>query len=165
MKAFMQKSFSISLEIRLFDLSDTFTERYTETFKRYFGGLKKLIIAENLWQIFFTAIHSGVNCYLFLYVAQRVYQGLLQIGDYSLYTGALNSISNGISQLISISATIYEGTSKLPPASYLIWKEGREPIIERYWRAEDVGDFDDRNLPGDADVDRLVATGALPNHI
>ncbi|MBQ9813652.1 MAG: asparagine synthase (glutamine-hydrolyzing) [Thermoguttaceae bacterium] len=64
-------------------------------------------------------------------------------------------------QYVPYPRTIYEGTSKLPPASCLIWKEGQEPKIERYWRAEDVGDFDDRNLPDDADVDRLVATGAL----
>ena len=64
-------------------------------------------------------------------------------------------------QYVPYPRTIYEGTSKLPPASYLIWKEGREPIIERYWRAEDVGGFDERDLPGGADVDRLVASGAL----
>ena len=29
--------------------------------------------------------------------------------------------------------TIYEGVNKLEPASYLRWRKGRKPIIERYW--------------------------------
>lgn len=57
--------------------------------------------------------------------------------------------------------TIYRGVSKLPPASYLLWQEGAEPKIERYWRLEDVGNFSDRFLPTDEDVDRLTQSGAL----
>ena len=33
-----------------------------------------------------------------------------KVGDYSLYTGALNSISTGIATLITTTASIYEGT-------------------------------------------------------
>ena len=36
--------------------------------------------------------------------------GISEIGDYSLYTGALNSISSAVAALITTTATIYEGT-------------------------------------------------------
>ncbi len=97
-------------EIRLYGLSHTFIEHYKETFRRYFAGVRKLIIHENAWHIGVSAVNTAVSCYLFLYVAKRVYEGLLQLGDYSLYTGALSSITNGVTRLISTSATIYEGT-------------------------------------------------------
>lgn len=97
-------------EIRLFNLSDTFIGRYKETFKRYFAGIRKLIVREGSWHIGLSAVSSAVNCYLFLYIAKKVYEGVLKIGDYSLYTGALNSISSGVTTLINTTATIYEGT-------------------------------------------------------
>ncbi|MGM9652739.1 MAG: ABC transporter ATP-binding protein [Eubacteriales bacterium] len=97
-------------EIRLFDLSGTFINRYKETFRHYFAGIRKLIVQEGSWNIAISALNSIANCYLFLYIARKVYEGVLSIGDYSLYTGALNSISGGVSSLISLTATIYEGT-------------------------------------------------------
>ena len=39
-----------------------------------------------------------------------VYKGLLKIGDYSFYTGALKSISSGFTTLIDTTASVYEGT-------------------------------------------------------
>lgn len=97
-------------EIRLFNLSDTFTGKFKEVFKKYFAGLKKLIVKENLWNIGVSIITTVANCLLFLYIAYKVSKGELQIGDYTLYTGALNSISSGINSIISTTATVYEGT-------------------------------------------------------
>lgn len=81
-----------------------------DTFERYFGGLRKLIVSEGTWNIGISVVSTAVNCGLFLYIARKVYDGILKVGDYSLYTGALSSISNGVSTLISTTATIYEGT-------------------------------------------------------
>lgn len=97
-------------EIRLLGLSDTFISRYKEVFKHYFGGLRKLIVTEHAWHVATSVLHAVVNCIFFLLIAQRVFTGELLIGDYSFYTGALTSISSGVASLISISATIYEGT-------------------------------------------------------
>ncbi len=97
-------------EIRLFGLSDTFIARFKAVFKKYFTGLKKLIIKENTWNISITMVTTVVSCLLFLYVAYKVTLGELQIGDYSLYTGALNSITSGVATIISSTATIFEGT-------------------------------------------------------
>ncbi|MBR5474789.1 MAG: ABC transporter ATP-binding protein, partial [Lachnospiraceae bacterium] len=100
----------LAKEIRLFDLSDTLINRYKETFRNYYQGIKKLIVSEGTWHIALSAVSSGVNCYLFLYIAQMVYRGLLKIGDYSFYTGALKSISSGFTSLIDTTASVYEGT-------------------------------------------------------
>lgn len=93
-------------EVRLFDLSDLFIGRYNEVFGRYFSGIKKLIRAEGVWQILITLGTSALNCILFYMIAT----GISEIGEYSLYTNALNSVSSAVAALITTTATIYEGT-------------------------------------------------------
>ena len=97
-------------EIRLFGLSDKFIDGYKTVFARYFGGLKKLICAEGFWHVFFTLLSTAVNCTLFILIAKHVIYESGMIGDFSFYTGALNSIAGGVSSLIGTSASIYEGT-------------------------------------------------------
>ena len=97
-------------EIRMFDLSDHFIDSYESVFRRYFAGMRRLIIFEGLWHVFFAILSAGVNCVCYGYVALGVFTGKFKIGDYSLYTGSLNSIANDINSLISSSASIYEGT-------------------------------------------------------
>lgn len=97
-------------EIRLFGLADTFTDRYNNIFKNYFKGLRKIYVKEGGWNTAISLASAFVNCLLFLYVAKKVWQGALQVGDYSLYTGALNSIASGVTSLIAATSTIYEGT-------------------------------------------------------
>ena len=97
-------------EVRMLGLADNFTDRYKAVFKKYFGGLKKLMFAEMWWGIGATLLTTVVNCILFVSIARGVFNTQYPVGDYSIYTGALNAISNGIATLISTSATIYEGT-------------------------------------------------------
>ena len=40
----------------------------------------------------------------------RVFTGQILIGDYTLYTGAIASVSTAISAIITTSALVYEGT-------------------------------------------------------
>lgn len=97
-------------EIRMFDLGDRFTEQFDNVFDGYYKGIRGLIVRENIWQIIVTVISSVVNCAFFAIIAYQVFTGRIQIGDYSLYTGALTSIATGVSTLISRSASVYEGT-------------------------------------------------------
>ncbi len=97
-------------EIRMFDLGDMFTDSYDRVFDGYYTGIKRLILRENIWQIAVTVISSVVNCLFFAMIAYRVFMGQMQIGDYSLYTGALTSIASTVASLINASASIYEGT-------------------------------------------------------
>ncbi|MBQ4353743.1 MAG: ABC transporter ATP-binding protein [Clostridia bacterium] len=97
-------------EVRLFNLSDLFIGRYTETFFRYFGGLKKLFVGEGLWNICVTLLTTTINCFMFLVIAKGVADGSYEVGYYSIYTGALHSIAGGIGTIIGTTASIYEGT-------------------------------------------------------
>lgn len=97
-------------EVRMFGLSDTFIGRYRETFDKYFAGIRALILRENAWHVAITIISSVVNCAFYTWFAYLVVTGKDLIGDYSLYTGALTSIAGHVATLISVSATIYEGT-------------------------------------------------------
>ena len=97
-------------EIRMYDLADTFRSEYNDVFARYYKGLRRLILRENAWQIGLTVIGSAANCFFFAVIAMMVFDGRIQIGDYSLYTGALTSIASTVSSLISVSAQVYEGT-------------------------------------------------------
>ena len=97
-------------EIRMFDLSDEFIGRFEGVFAKYYAGIRKLIIRENLWHIMTTLISSVINCVFFVVIALKVFAGEIQIGDYQLYTSALTSIAGTVASLIGISATVYEGT-------------------------------------------------------
>ncbi len=97
-------------EVRLFGLSELFIGRYNETFQKYYKGLRKLFIGEGVWHMLSTVITVTVNCILFLFIAKGVTEGRYEVGDYSLYTGALHQIAGGIGTLISTTANIYEGT-------------------------------------------------------
>ena len=97
-------------EIRMFDLGDQFIDRYNGVFERYYVGLRRLIVRESAWQIALTVLSSIINCVFFAMIAMKVFDGTIQIGDYSLYTGALTSIATTVSGLINVSASVYEGT-------------------------------------------------------
>ena len=97
-------------EIRIFGLSDVFIERYNKTFKKYFKGLKNIYLKEGFWNMVVSICSALSHCALFLFVAWRVWLGKLKVGNYSLYTGALNSITSGLNSLISSTSTVYEGT-------------------------------------------------------
>jgi ABC-type multidrug transport system fused ATPase/permease subunit len=93
-------------EIRLFNLSDLFIGRYNEIFIKYFKGIRSIIWKEGGWNIGLTLCAAALNMALFYLVATNV----KQIGDYSIYTSALNAISAGVTTLISTTAAIYEGS-------------------------------------------------------
>ena len=97
-------------EVKLLGLGDTFTEKYESAFKRYFKGLKELVLRENVLRIIVSLLSTLANCALFFYVAYDVVYHNGLIGDYSLYTGALTSVAGYVTTLVTATATIYEGT-------------------------------------------------------
>ena len=97
-------------EIKILGLGDTFTEKYKNVFKKYFGGLKRLMVRESVTRILVSLFFTLGNCALFVYVAVDVIYNKGMIGDYSLYTGALTSVAGYVTTLVTATATIYEGT-------------------------------------------------------
>ncbi len=97
-------------EIRLYDLADTFIARFFAAFKSYYKGMRKLILNESAWHILFSVVTGVTNLVFYIIIAKQVFTGQIQIGDYTLYTGAIASVATCISTLISATGTIYEGT-------------------------------------------------------
>ncbi len=97
-------------EIKILGLGNTFVGKYKAAFAKYYKGLKRLIVKEGVTQIIVGIVSAAVNCALFIYIAYTVIYGDRQIGDYSLYSGALTSITTYIAGLLTSTVTIYEGT-------------------------------------------------------
>lgn len=97
-------------EVRMFDLGDTFIGRFQEAFQEYYQGMRNLILAESGWHILISLVSCCTNLIFYVLIAVRVFTGVIQIGDYSLYTGAIASIATTISTIITTSAMVYEGT-------------------------------------------------------
>ena len=97
-------------EVRMFDLGDTFIGRFQEAFQEYYQGMRNLILAESGWHILISLVSCCTNLVFYILIAVRVFTGVIQIGDYSLYTGAIASIATTISTIITTSALVYEGT-------------------------------------------------------
>ena len=97
-------------EIRMFNLSDTFIKRYTDVFNIYYKGLRRLIVSEYAWHIGLAIINAGCTCLFYVLSAALVINGEFEIGDFTVYTGALTAVSAAVGSLITHSAHIYEGT-------------------------------------------------------
>lgn len=97
-------------EVRMFDLGDTFISRFQAAFQEYYQGLRNLILAESGWHILISLVSCCTNLIFYVLIAIRVFTGSMQIGDYTLYTGAIASVATAISTIITTSAMVYEGT-------------------------------------------------------
>ena len=100
----------LAKEVKILDLGDTLTDKYQSVFARYYAGLKRLICKEGISTMLVGFLSVVVHCLLILYVEYHVVHGNGQIGDYTLYTGALGSIAGYVTTLVSSTAKIYEGT-------------------------------------------------------
>ena len=97
-------------ELRIYGLGDVMIERFKSIFEVYFKGLRKLIITESSWHIAIAFISTVTHGFFFTMLAFMVFMGKILIGDYSLFVGAITSIGNSVGNLISTSASVYEGT-------------------------------------------------------
>lgn len=123
-------------EIRMFDLADTFIDRYRAVFKHYYAGLRHLIITESVWHVIVTLVSATTRCVFFAMIAFQVFTRKIRIGDYSLYTGALTSIAGNVSTLINTSATIYEGTLFID--NLISFMEEKQTVVPRLEIPEQV---------------------------
>lgn len=100
----------LAKEMRLLDLPDTFIDKFGGAFDTYYRGIRRLTLREMLWQTLAAVVRLVGETAVFFYIAYRVVHGSMEIGDYSLLSGALVSIGGQISTLLNATATIYEGT-------------------------------------------------------
>ncbi len=100
----------LAKEVRMFSLTDVFCNKYQETFRDYYRGLRSLRQAECFWSIGAAVLTSAAYCFLYILLARGVYDGRYEVGSFSLYTGAIMTIGGSVGTLISTTAMIYEGT-------------------------------------------------------
>jgi ATP-binding cassette subfamily B protein len=100
----------LAKEMRVFKLSDYFGELYQESFDEYYAGLQKLKVRESVWSILASVVNTVVYCGLYIVFARDVYDGRYPVGNFVLYTGAITSIGDSISSLITSTSSIYENT-------------------------------------------------------
>lgn len=97
-------------EIKLFNLGDFLIDKYKTIFKKYYHGVRDIIVKEGIWGIILAALQACANAAVFLTISKKVFDRILTVGDYSLYTNALTHISNGVATIVNTTAGIYEGT-------------------------------------------------------
>ncbi len=97
-------------EVRIMGLSDTFIDRYHTAFRTYYRGIRRLAFSETFWQLLAATLSLLGNAALLLYVAFGVTAGQGEIGDFSLYSGALSSITSSVGTVVASVAAVYEGT-------------------------------------------------------
>jgi ABC-type multidrug transport system fused ATPase/permease subunit len=118
-------------EIRILGLGDTLIGKYKSAFKKYYRGLKKLIFKEGVLRVLVGILSTLAFSLIFLYVAYDVVFNDGLIGDYSLYTGALTSLSGYVTTLVAATGTIYEGTLFIDNMmSYMKEKKHIVPSVE-----------------------------------
>lgn len=110
-------------EVRIFGLTDFFTDKFKKVFGEYFKGLRALVLSESIWQIILGIVSVAVNLIFCGVVALRVLSHEIMLGDYTLYTGAIMSIATCIATLISTSAAVYEGTLFIDNLMYFMNKK------------------------------------------
>ncbi|MBQ6171561.1 MAG: ABC transporter ATP-binding protein [Clostridia bacterium] len=97
-------------EVKLFNLADFFIGKYKTVFLNYYKGVRNLIMTESFIGIGLSVLNTALSAFIFLRIARQVFDKILTVGDWSLYTNALFSISNSVSAIVHTAATIYEGT-------------------------------------------------------
>ncbi len=97
-------------EIKVLGLSDTIEAKYRRSFRKYYGGLRRMILRECFMQVLVSLVYVLASGLLFVYVAYDVVFDGGVIGDWSLYTNALTSITTYVGTIVVSTATIYEGT-------------------------------------------------------
>ena len=118
-------------EIRILGLGNTFIGRYKDAFARYYKGLKRIIVKENLIRILVGVLSTLASCAVFAYVAYDVVFNNGLIGDYSLYTGALGSLNGYVTTVVAATGTIYEGTLFIDNMiSYMAEKKKVVPSVD-----------------------------------
>ncbi len=97
-------------EVKLFSLADTFIGKFRAVFQKYYRGFRQLVFKDWFFNSLFNLLVAAVLLVIQIPLACRILQGTLQIGDFSLYSSAVNNIYYSVAHILALSMGIYEGT-------------------------------------------------------
>ena len=95
-------------EVKLFDLSPFFTDRYRVIFDEYYAENRSLLIRRYLAGFAWGALSILVSSATYLYVAVRTIAGAITLGDLTLFTQAAVSIQSNFQGVLTGLSSIYE---------------------------------------------------------
>jgi ATP-binding cassette subfamily B protein len=95
-------------EVKLFGLGGYFTERFKLLANTYYERQRRLVRSRYLVGFALSSITTLVGSGTYLYIAVRAIQGLLTVGDLTMYTSAVSSVQSSIQGLLSGFSGMYE---------------------------------------------------------
>lgn len=128
-------------DVRLFDLKNYLVNRYQSIWSLLIMGRKKMM-KRQLAAALLTAMLPEICVFIVLiYITKGIYDGNNTVGDYSLYSGLLGTLTGSLTYAIDAIAGIYEDKLKVD-------------TVKRFEsRKNHVLDKGDKILEGDMDIE------------
>ncbi len=128
-------------DVRLFDLKNYLVNRYQGIWSLLIMGRKKMM-KRQLAAALLTAMLPEICVFIILiYITKGIYDGKNTVGDYSLYSGLLGTLTGSLTYAIDAIAGIYEDKLKVD-------------TVKRFEsRKNHVLDKGDKILEGDMDIE------------
>lgn len=102
-----------SLDIRLHNIGEILKNRYELIWKVLFTQKKKHIKRQAMFTIFMTCLSEIVSILLLIDVSRKILDGVLSIGNYTLYGGLISQIQYALSMVIYMGTMIYDNRLRL----------------------------------------------------
>lgn len=97
-------------EVRLFDLSDFFINRYRSIFKNLFRDNKNLGIKRSIWGTALSVLGSVGYYIAFIYIVHRVITGALTIGGLTFLLGSIRQLGSVIQNMSRRFSVVSQGS-------------------------------------------------------
>lgn len=138
-------------DVRLFDLKDYLIERYQNIWKLLITGRKRMM-KRQLAAALLTAILPEICVFVVLiYITRGIFAGSNTVGDYTLYSGLLGTLTGSLTYAIDAIAGIYEDKLKVDTVKQF---EARENCVP---------DNGKRTLKGDIAIEFRFVSFRYPN--
>ncbi|MEP6583051.1 MAG: ABC transporter ATP-binding protein [Ginsengibacter sp.] len=96
-------------EVRVFDLSPFFIDRYKSIFKKLYSDTKKLATRRTFWGIGLTMLGTIGYYIAFIFIIRQVIAGELTIGSLTFLLGSIRQLGSSLQNVIKRFSTVSQG--------------------------------------------------------
>lgn len=100
-------------DIRLFGIQSELLSRYHTMWKKWFHEKRRITYGKGKWVVLLSALPEIGAIGITLFIGMEIIFGRLTVGDYSLYTGMVGQLMDGLFMLITLSSRIYDNNIRL----------------------------------------------------
>lgn len=104
---------SYAQDVRLYDIGDVLKRKYEALWENLFDKKRKMTRTQTIMMSIFSVLPEIVILFITLTLAYSILQGRNTIGDYSLYTGLLSQLLNGITLFVLNNMRIYDNKLRI----------------------------------------------------